>query len=673
MAEADLVATIVGIAGAGVKLSITLYTFAETVATASSEIKNVARDVSLTSSVLEQLGAHLEQDEDAKLYSGSAVETVKDVMTECEVVFQEIEGVLAKATDSVAKRWPRKGGKVALSAMDRLKWPFLQPKMALLRSNLERLKSTLMLVLNVLIYARDSRVEKESSPTGRGNDLYQRTLLENLFLANQQATRKYEALLSMIESQGENALAATGQSLYQDPGSEPELAPSVRHSLKHIERALLQFERSAPMSYGSSRMGIQIELEKELSRSRDARAGSKPWVLVSIGRKEEVPPSYNESWIPSEGEMYGSIAAGALEGLTVADYDERSRSRSRSRSRVRFQGQYHDPYQPYQNSQPGPSRRTDALQADVDETMGLMHENVSRVSQRGERHDSLVGNADPLTSGPVQFRKGAARTKTWYESIVDSITSPNSAINSFQKTVKNTGLFFGVEDNKENPDTVLEYRKNSRLASPPNSPGAGLGRSATFDELLRSPSSEGQYTPPSTIVSKEEESNTVAATAAAAAEKPAEPDAVTHAPKVESAEGPAKVKNKIPFLVPAENEAGDISGRTTPDGTMNLDEKAPEAGENPIRQTQIGAGEEKSTERVSRDHDAQKQKQEQEQEQEQERGKAEDGQPSEVPAEVSPSKGKGKGKGKGKATDMATDEQPDEIEQLLKEWTTVYE
>ncbi|ETI28831.1 hypothetical protein G647_01283 [Cladophialophora carrionii CBS 160.54] len=663
MAEAGLVATIIGIAGAGVKLSITLYTFAETVATASSEIKNVARDVSLTSSVLEQLGAHLEQDEDAKLYSGSAVETVKDVMTECEVVFQEIEGVLAKATDSVAKRWPRKGGKVALSAMDRLKWPFLQPKMALLRSNLERLKSTLMLVLNVLIYARDSRVEKESSPTGRGNDLYQRTLLENLFLANQQATRKYEALLSMIESQGENALAATGQSLYQDPGSEPELAPSVRHSLKHIQRALLQFERSAPMSYGSSRMGVQIELEKELSRSRDARAGSKPWVLVSIGRKEEVPPSYNESWIPSEGEMYGSIAAGALEGLTVADYDERSRSRSRSRSRVRFQGQYHDPYQPYQNSQPGPSRRTDALQADIDETMGLMHENTSRVSQRGERQDSLVGNADPLTSGAVQFRKGAARTKTWYESIFDSITSPNSAISSFQETVKNTGLFFGVEDNKENPDTVLEYRKDSRLASPPNSPGAKLGRSTTFDELLRSPSSEGQYTPPSTIVSKEEDANAVAATAAA--EKPAEPDAGTHAPKVESAEGAAKIKNKIPFLVPAENEAGDISGRTTPDGTMNLDEKAPEAGEKPTQQTQIGAEEEKPTERVSRDHDPQKQ------EQEQEREKAEEGQPSEVPAVVSPSKGKDKGK--GKATDMATDEQPDEIEQLLKEWTTVYE
>jgi vesicle-associated membrane protein 4 len=237
----------------------------------------------------------------------------------------------------------------------------------------------------------------------------------------------------MIESRGEDALAATGQSLYQDPSSEPGLAPSVRHSLKHVERALLQFERSAPISYGSSRMGVHVELEKELSRSRDARGGLKPWVLVSISRKEEVPPSYNESWIPSEGEMYGSMAAGALEGLTAADYDERSRSRSRSRSRVRFQEQYHDPYQPYQHSQPGPSRKTDALQAEIDETVGLMHENINRVVSRGEgRLDSLVDNTDPLNSGAVKFRKGE-RTKTWYESILGSIPSPNSAINSFQK------------------------------------------------------------------------------------------------------------------------------------------------------------------------------------------------------------------------------------------------
>jgi hypothetical protein len=215
--------------------------------------------------------------------------------------------------------------------------------------------------------------------------------------------------------------------------------------------------------------------------------------------------------------------------------------------------------------------------------------------------------------------------------------------------VKNTGLFFGVDDNKENPDTVLEYRKDSRLASPPNSPGAKLGRSSTFDEMLRSPSSEGQLTPPSTIVSKEEDPSV-------AAEKASEPETELHPPQPESAGEAAKVQNRIPFLVPAENEAGDISGRTTPEGTTNLEEKAPETEE-----TKMGAGGESAMGHVSNDKDAK----------EQEPLKVEESQTPEVAAEVNPSKSKGKGK--GKATEVATDEQPDEIDQLLKEWTTVYE
>jgi len=158
MAEVGLIGTIIGIAGAGIKLSITLYTFSETVSTAHAEIKNVARDVSLTSAVLEELGASLRQDDHAKLYSDSALRTAKDVVKECEVVFSDINVVMGKAMDSSSKRGLKKG-KLALSALERLKWPFLQPKMEMLRSNLERLKSTLVLMLNVLTYARDLRAE----------------------------------------------------------------------------------------------------------------------------------------------------------------------------------------------------------------------------------------------------------------------------------------------------------------------------------------------------------------------------------------------------------------------------------------------------------------------------------------------------------------------------------
>jgi Sec7-like guanine-nucleotide exchange factor len=161
MAETDLTTTIAAIANTGASLSIKLHTFSETVATASSDIKNIARDVSLTSSVLGQLGTILkvegEAESPAQLPSGSAIQTAQDAVNECEVVFKEIDDVLAKATASVAKRWPKKGGKVALSPGDRLKWPFLQPRVVLLRGNLERVKSMILLLVNVLSYAEQQR------------------------------------------------------------------------------------------------------------------------------------------------------------------------------------------------------------------------------------------------------------------------------------------------------------------------------------------------------------------------------------------------------------------------------------------------------------------------------------------------------------------------------------
>ena len=44
--------------------------------------------------------------------------------------------------------------KWASSMKEKLRWPFLQPKLQLLRSDLDKLKATLLLMLNVMTYAR---------------------------------------------------------------------------------------------------------------------------------------------------------------------------------------------------------------------------------------------------------------------------------------------------------------------------------------------------------------------------------------------------------------------------------------------------------------------------------------------------------------------------------------
>jgi hypothetical protein len=151
MVETEFISTIAGIASAGTKLSVTLYTFSETISTDHRYIKSIAQDVSLISSLLTQLDDDLKADDQASVYSNSTLSTAKEAVKECEDVFNEIRTVLEDAAELALQRSTK--GKLTLSPLERSKWAFSQPKMILLMANLQKLKSTLVLVQNALAYA----------------------------------------------------------------------------------------------------------------------------------------------------------------------------------------------------------------------------------------------------------------------------------------------------------------------------------------------------------------------------------------------------------------------------------------------------------------------------------------------------------------------------------------
>ncbi|KAJ5787599.1 Synaptobrevin [Penicillium paradoxum] len=77
------------------------------------------------------------------------------------------------------------------------------------------------------------------------------------------------------------------------------------------------------------------------------------------------------------------------------------------------------PYDPYipsgsngaaANGQNG-NQRTAALQAQIDDTVGVMRENINKVSQRGENLDSLQDKTDNLAVSAQGFRRGANRVR----------------------------------------------------------------------------------------------------------------------------------------------------------------------------------------------------------------------------------------------------------------------
>ncbi|KAL0475335.1 synaptobrevin domain-containing protein [Neurospora intermedia] len=65
----------------------------------------------------------------------------------------------------------------------------------------------------------------------------------------------------------------------------------------------------------------------------------------------------------------------------------------------------------------GNNAGTARLQQQIDDTVGVMRENINKVSQRGERIDALQTKTDDLAISAQGFRRGAnqVRKKMWWK------------------------------------------------------------------------------------------------------------------------------------------------------------------------------------------------------------------------------------------------------------------
>ncbi|CCX08233.1 synaptobrevin [Pyronema domesticum] len=77
------------------------------------------------------------------------------------------------------------------------------------------------------------------------------------------------------------------------------------------------------------------------------------------------------------------------------------------------------PYDPYipanqaggQGQQGSGNPRTAAIQQQIDDTVGIMRENINKVADRGARLDSLQDKTDNLAVSAQGFRRGANRVR----------------------------------------------------------------------------------------------------------------------------------------------------------------------------------------------------------------------------------------------------------------------
>ena len=218
MAELALLASIVQIADTGYRLSLKLYTSGEAISSADRTIITISKDISLTSTVLKELGEILRRDQEEKerICSENLIQTAGNTVKECLDAFEELDKMILKNMPNLSQghRATR-----ATMALEKLKWPFIQPRVQLLRGSLDMLRANISLMLNVLIYARhvsDRLVSRHIARYSRclikkfysqafrkklrapAPDVYdearQKTIIEELVNAKDEYVRKFESL-----------------------------------------------------------------------------------------------------------------------------------------------------------------------------------------------------------------------------------------------------------------------------------------------------------------------------------------------------------------------------------------------------------------------------------------------------------------------------------------------
>jgi hypothetical protein len=140
--SAGVIASVICVAGAGLRLSLILNAVGCEIASAGLQIHSISKGVTLFSLMLKQVGQTLQASD--SVHSSEALETAQEIAHDCQLVFDEIQDMLDKVTT-------KKGdGSLSPSIQQRFKWCFKRSRVQYLLGQLESLKMSLLVMLQIL-------------------------------------------------------------------------------------------------------------------------------------------------------------------------------------------------------------------------------------------------------------------------------------------------------------------------------------------------------------------------------------------------------------------------------------------------------------------------------------------------------------------------------------------
>lgn len=135
-------ASIIGVAGAGFRLSLILNAVSCEIANAPTEIHAISKSVTLFSLLLKQTAAILDQA--ASVHSDEAIRTAEQVLQESNAVFKEIDDMLERM------RSKREDATTSPSLTQRFRWCFKKHSVLYLLGRMDRLQMSLSLMLQII-------------------------------------------------------------------------------------------------------------------------------------------------------------------------------------------------------------------------------------------------------------------------------------------------------------------------------------------------------------------------------------------------------------------------------------------------------------------------------------------------------------------------------------------
>ena len=142
-------ASIIQVADLCTKLSVKLFSLYRKVKNADESLQLLSNEAALVGAILRELGDNSKEEEPFKLCSDEAFRTLEHLLDQCRDVLRQIESVISIHDRSAKSRLRQVTGKFRLV--------LLEPNLNPLKMNLERLKSTLLLFLNVIMFAGQVR------------------------------------------------------------------------------------------------------------------------------------------------------------------------------------------------------------------------------------------------------------------------------------------------------------------------------------------------------------------------------------------------------------------------------------------------------------------------------------------------------------------------------------